>query len=57
MVLLEAGDRIPADGIFIEASGIMVDESLLTGESVGVNKIHSKRNNQMVFMGTTVVKR
>jgi Ca2+-transporting ATPase len=38
IVILEAGDRIPADGFFIESSGIVVDESLLTGESVGVNK-------------------
>jgi Ca2+-transporting ATPase len=38
IVILEAGDRIPADGFFIQSSGIVVDESLLTGESVGVNK-------------------
>lgn len=38
IVIVEAGDRIPADGFFIEGSGIVVDESLLTGESVGVNK-------------------
>ena len=38
IVIVEAGDRIPADGFFIESSGIVVDESLLTGESVGVNK-------------------
>ncbi|EHJ01459.1 ATPase, P-type (transporting), HAD superfamily, subfamily IC [Clostridium sp. DL-VIII] len=42
IVILEAGDRIPADGFFIESSGIVVDESLLTGESVGVNKESSK---------------
>jgi Ca2+-transporting ATPase len=43
-VILEAGDRIPADGFFIESSGIVVDESLLTGESVGVNKDAKKYN-------------
>ena len=42
IVILEAGDRIPADGFFIESSGIVVDESLLTGESVGVNKDAAK---------------
>ena len=36
-MVLEAGDRIPADGKFIDASNMVVDESLLTGESVGVN--------------------
>lgn len=55
LVILEAGDRIPADGTFVEASGIMVDESLLTGESVGVSKDSKKGKNQG-FMGTTILK-
>ena len=55
LVILEAGDRIPADGSFIESSGIMVDESLLTGESVGVSKDSKKGKNQG-FMGTTILK-
>lgn len=55
LVILEAGDRIPADGTFIEASGVMVDESLLTGESVGVSKDSKKGKNQG-FMGTTILK-
>lgn len=55
LVILEAGDRIPADGTFIEASGLMIDESLLTGESVGVSKDSKKGKNQG-FMGTTVLK-
>ncbi len=55
MVVLEAGDRIPADGEFQESSGIVVDESLLTGESVGVNKDINKKNNKG-FMGTNILK-
>ena len=55
IVLLESGDRIPADGIFIEARGVMVDESLLTGESVGVSKSNGN-NNHDGYMGTTIVK-
>lgn len=55
LIILEAGDRIPADGTFIESSGIMIDESLLTGESVGVSKDSRKGKNQG-FMGTTVLK-
>lgn len=55
LIILEAGDRIPADGTFIESSGIMVDESLLTGESVGVSKDSKKEKNQG-FMGTTILK-
>lgn len=55
LIILEAGDRIPADGSFIESSSIMVDESLLTGESVGVSKDSKKGKNQG-FMGTTILK-
>lgn len=55
IVILESGDRIPADGEFLEASGIVVDESLLTGESVGINKDCNKGNN-LGFMGTNVLK-
>ncbi|MBE6050574.1 MAG: calcium-translocating P-type ATPase, SERCA-type [Clostridium sp.] len=55
IVVLEAGDRIPADGSLIECSGIMVDESLLTGESVGVSKDSSEKKNN-IYMGTTVLK-
>jgi len=38
MVLLEAGDRIPADGRFLMTAATSVDESMLTGESVPVDK-------------------
>lgn len=38
IVLLESGDRIPADIRFIEANGVFVEESALTGESVPVSK-------------------
>lgn len=55
LVVLEAGDRIPADGTFIEASSVMVDESLLTGESVGVSK-EAKKGKNLGYMGTTVLK-
>jgi Ca2+-transporting ATPase len=37
-VRLEAGDRVPADGTLVEARGVMLDESILTGESVPVDK-------------------
>jgi len=38
IVVLEAGDKIPADVRFIEASNLHADESSLTGESVPVRK-------------------
>lgn len=38
IILVEAGDFIPADARLIECSNLQVDESALTGESVAVNK-------------------
>lgn len=64
-VLLESGDKISADMRIVEAYNLMVDESILTGESVQVNKnsaIINKKNviiaeqSNMVFSGTTVIK-
>jgi len=62
IVLLEIGDRVPADLRLLEAVNLKVDESALTGESVPVTKERStvpeaaplaERRN-MVWMGTTV---
>ena len=55
VVVVDAGDRIPADGKFIDASNMVVDESLLTGESVGVSKDTTKDKNQG-YMGTIILK-
>jgi Ca2+-transporting ATPase len=38
VVLLAAGDEVPADGRIIEASALQIDESALTGESVPASK-------------------
>ena len=37
-VMLDAGDYIPADGRILESASLKVDESALTGESLGVEK-------------------
>lgn len=59
VILFESGDRIPADAVLIECESLKCDESILTGESVGVDKksaieIHKKTKNNTVFMGTCV---
>jgi len=62
IVLLEAGDRVPADLRLIEASALRADESLLTGESDPVQKttepvdadVMAADRTSMVHMGTNV---
>ncbi|MGE5628539.1 MAG: calcium-translocating P-type ATPase, PMCA-type [Solirubrobacterales bacterium] len=54
IVILESGDRIPADCYIIEASSFMADESLLTGESCGISKSRDKGSDE-IFMGTLVL--
>ncbi|MCI4358033.1 MAG: cation-translocating P-type ATPase [Thermoplasmata archaeon] len=38
LVVLAAGDRVPGDGHLVRDDGILLDESILTGESVPVHK-------------------
>jgi Ca2+-transporting ATPase len=51
-VRLEAGDRIPADGTLADAHGALFDESILTGESVPVDK----GAGDEAFSGTLLVR-
>lgn len=63
-VILESGDKISADLRIIESHNLMVDESILTGESVQVNKDNTisegnlsiNEQTNMLFAGTSVVK-
>ncbi|HBI91653.1 MAG TPA: ATPase, partial [Terrisporobacter glycolicus] len=68
IVLLEAGDAVPADGRIIESASFKIEEAALTGESVAVTK-HSDTlslssgekdislgdRKNMVYMGSSVV--
>ena len=67
VIVLEAGDAVPADARIIEAASLKIEEAALTGESVPVTKtsdtlsagehgdvsLGDRRN--MVFSGSTVV--
>ncbi|MCR1970364.1 calcium-translocating P-type ATPase, PMCA-type [Clostridium cochlearium] len=55
VILIESGDRVPADSIILDNYSLMLDESLLTGESVGVNKSGNGKNKD-IYMGTIVLK-
>ena len=64
VVLLREGDRVPADGLLRAAVELAVDESLLTGESLPVDKSADPAAQQMgrpgeaiaaVYSGTLVV--
>ncbi|MBK5112243.1 MAG: cation-translocating P-type ATPase [Candidatus Heimdallarchaeota archaeon] len=63
IVLIEAGEKVPADMRLVESTSLKVDESALTGESISLSKsakqiievkavIGDRRN--MLFMGTTI---
>lgn len=67
IIVLEAGDAVPADGRIISSASLEIEESALTGESVPVNKLIDVLNlNEnkdiplgdrvnMCYMGSTVV--
>jgi Ca2+-transporting ATPase len=64
IVVLDAGDAVPADCRLIEAAGLQVDESTLTGESLPVEKQVAPvppdttlpERTSMVFRGTAVTR-
>lgn len=57
LVILNEGDRVPADGILQDCLNLTIDESMLTGESMPVTKTSQSENdiNCRVFSGTLVV--
>ncbi|MDX1912950.1 MAG: cation-translocating P-type ATPase [Saprospiraceae bacterium] len=53
LVRIEEGERIAADGFLIEYHDLSVDESVLTGESLPVEKGENE-STRKVYQGTTV---
>ena len=65
IVLVDAGDRVPADGRVIVAATLQIEEGALTGESVAVEKRHRRHQaadvplgdrHDMAFMNTNVTR-
>jgi len=64
IVILKAGDRVPADIRIIECTDLLVDESALTGESLPVEKspetlpkdLSIQERKNMLYLGTYIVK-
>lgn len=54
VVILTAGDRIPADGIVLESVRLAASEAILTGESESIRKDTTEGQNAL-YMGTTVL--
>ncbi len=63
IILLSAGDMVPADLRLIECQGLLVDQSMFTGESLPVEKnILTEKDNKksplyfdnLCFMGTSI---
>ncbi|WP_435018606.1 cation-translocating P-type ATPase [Tundrisphaera sp. TA3] len=63
VVIVAAGERVPADGRVVEAARLLIEEAALTGESIAVAKatdliadpgapLGDRKN--MAFMGTTI---
>ena len=63
VVILEAGDAVPADGRLIECASLKIEEAALTGESTPENKtvdtiakdVTLGDRENMCYMGSTVV--
>lgn len=58
VILVAEGDRVPADARILEADDMMLDESMLTGESVPVHRSASpgdERQDNLIHASTLVV--
>ena len=53
VMLLEEGNKIPADARIIQENDLTVNESIITGESIPVDK-HETEGNDLLYQGTTV---
>lgn len=55
-IILEQGDKIPADCVLTSSIHFEVNEASLTGESLSVEKDHASELHNKIFLGTIVAK-
>lgn len=64
LILVEAGDRVPADAVLLESVCMQADEAILTGESVPASKLEDPSASEtnepnkpnILYMGTSITK-
>ncbi len=56
IIILNEGDRVPADAKLLSSENLLADESLLTGESIAVRKNWQHNKENLIFAGTMIVK-
>ncbi len=64
IIIIQEGEKVPADARIIESHGLRINEAVMTGESLPVYKIHTPikkiavpltEQTNMLFRGTTLV--
>jgi len=60
LIVLRAGDKIPADGVVLTANELRVNEAMITGETKEMHKLPisdspSETDKNRVFMGTVAI--
>lgn len=53
VILLEEGNKIPADATIIQENDLSINESVITGESMPADKDETAGNN-LIYQGTTI---
>ena len=53
IIILEEGNKVPADATVLQVNDLSVNESIVTGESLPVEK-HEQAGSNLIYQGTTI---
>jgi Ca2+-transporting ATPase len=53
IIMQEEGEKVPADGIILQSNDLSINESVITGESLPVEKNETEANN-LIYQGSTI---